>query len=1024
MEKLENQNKESKDQQKKEPPKKIDLNKFKFLIGERLIGQVMKKPNELQKNKEEPNEQENTINENTTPQLNITENDNKINETVANENNTKEQKKISSTNVRKSLKQKTTPYNLGFEILPNFVNDTRLQSSNIIIRDNPLKELILESKNYEEYLSELKQKGIKESTRETFCEGFFIASFPKKDGKVINNSEEKLLASCGHEECSKLASMKPEIIMRYPLKDTKNLELNNLAATICFPTGIKCCYSENSYPKVVEDYVTQITNQKGERYYMRTFHFYHKMKGVDFTKLYEMHPLKHHLMKFADKYLVLSENEYTKEIINDIQNNLDYCQELGFREYVYIPYCLSLISKYSYTKELGSSLKTIYRIMTKNPNELNFEINELIMYLIHSIPIPIKHMRVKFYIPYSNAKLELLCPKIDDVSIMSSKLTILFRYLSVDNIILIFRLLLSERKILFIHDDYTELTSYTDSFISLLYPFKWVHTYIPIMSDQMLKYLQTFLPFLNGIHSSLMTFVEDIFKEGDIEESDEVFLIYIRKNKIDLSSSLSKKKGKTKFSKFVQNNVLPLPFEKDLKKELKSIESSLKSVKKDSKSYNKEISLLETRMRDAFVDGFVKIFSDYEKYIGILDDDVIFNKVLFMNNITKDKTFYDEFIDCQLFQQFTQNLLKNECSYFNNKIKKAKENEKLKDKKNKKRVHRESTNEKDHVYIVKPDYLGIKENDENLIEKTLEEKYKIEQLNEEKKNRILEEIYPIEPEKYINSKCIIYLTPEKKKIKNEEDNKNKLMSMKEATILKKIRISKSILAEDELTEKQKDQIKDDIKDIVIKIFKSQIKEDTKALKNEIFRLLDKSFGREFFISLISNNNNNIISLQEHSFNFLLTIIKGTLNNILKLEETEKIIEEIVILIKSTKFFQKEVKKEKGSKNTTKNQVTIYEIMKKEIQDYSKISQDNLWKKWYDQELKKEEEQEDINIKERILIKVCEEMIDLKISKTTIKKVIDSINKSIYGEDLENYNILQKKYVNLIIKSKDISNLKN
>ena len=85
----------------------------------------MKKPNELQKNKEEPNEQENTINENTTPQLNITENDNKINETVANENNTKEQKKISSTNVRKSLKQKTTPYNLGFEILPDFVNDTR-----------------------------------------------------------------------------------------------------------------------------------------------------------------------------------------------------------------------------------------------------------------------------------------------------------------------------------------------------------------------------------------------------------------------------------------------------------------------------------------------------------------------------------------------------------------------------------------------------------------------------------------------------------------------------------------------------------------------------------------------------------------------------------------------------------------------------------------------------------------------------------------------------------------------------------
>ena len=41
--------------------------------------------------------------------------------------------------------------------------------------------------------------------------------------------------------------MKPEIIYRYPLKDTKNLELNNLSFTICFPTGIKVCYSEEEH---------------------------------------------------------------------------------------------------------------------------------------------------------------------------------------------------------------------------------------------------------------------------------------------------------------------------------------------------------------------------------------------------------------------------------------------------------------------------------------------------------------------------------------------------------------------------------------------------------------------------------------------------------------------------------------------------------------------------------------------------------------------------------------------------------
>ena len=209
-----------------------------------------------------------------------------------------------------SKKRNTLEDNFDFEI----VDDDDLFSEDC-------QTIFLESINYENYLSDLKSQGIKESPRETFCEGFFIASFPKKEGKVIEKSEN-LPAQCGHEECSRLPSMKPEIIMRYPLKDTKNLELNNLAATICFPTGIKLCYSEKQYPKKFEGYVTQITNTKGERYYMRTFHFYHKMLNMNLDKEYDLNPLKHKLKIFADNYLVLNEDEYTDDITNNIQENL------------------------------------------------------------------------------------------------------------------------------------------------------------------------------------------------------------------------------------------------------------------------------------------------------------------------------------------------------------------------------------------------------------------------------------------------------------------------------------------------------------------------------------------------------------------------------------------------------------------------------------------------------------------------------------------------------------------------------
>ena len=61
------------------------------------------------------------------------------------------------------------------------------------------------------------------------------------------------------------------------------------------------------------------------------------------------------------------------------------------------------------------------------------------------------------------------------------------------------------------------------------------------------------------------------------------------------------------------------------------------------------------------------------------------------------------------------------------------------------------------------DYLGTKENDKNIIETTLKYNYKIDKKeNPEIKKRIPEKINEINPEKYINSNWLIYLTQEKK----------------------------------------------------------------------------------------------------------------------------------------------------------------------------------------------------------------------------------------------------------------------
>ena len=998
-----NNKKSQSNEEKKYIPKKLDPDKFKLIIGQRFIGQYKMKPDEIKKeNQDIKIEKSPSLKKENNwmimPKSNFIKKDSN---NLSHKNSSKIERRQSSLSNKKPLKNKKR-LDIDFEII-NFSENRQKSKSLNASMDSYFPENTLYSINFEKYLSELKPLGKKEIPHETFCEGFFLASFPEKGGQIIENSS-KFPASCGHEECSELPSMKPDIIFRYPLVDTKNLELNNLAATICFPTGIKICYSEKEKPKQIKDYVTQITNQKGERYYMRTLHFYKKMENIIFDKKYETHSLKHQFSKIVDNYTFLREEDYTEEITNNIQKNLDFCQELGSRDIVYIPCCLCLISKYPYLSEIKKCLEAIYNILSTEQSIINFEINDLIMYLIHSIPIPDKNTRIQFYIPFcNNPKIEIICPKVDDISIMNTNYIGLFKYLSVDNIILIFRLLLSEKKILFIHDDYTELTNITNSFISLIYPFEWIHTYIPIMSDQMLKYLETFLPFLNGVHISLMNLVEQIFIESELEENEEVFLIYIKKDEINLSSSFTN--NKNKLDKYIQEVLPDLPYEKELKKELKSIEATKNQQKKE---------IHESKIRNAFINVFVKMFHDYEKYIVTLDNDVVFNKVLFMQNELNEEEnteqFYDEFIESQLFQQFTQNLPNNENSYFQRKINEFKEKENQITKSEKERMSSISINQSGITYLASP-YLLFEDKEEINIE-TILNKYTInESVDKENNTKIIDKEINIENNKYINSKCNIYLTPENKESENkektkEEEDKNKSRETKK----------------EEMNEKQLDLIKEEIKDIVIKIFKSEIESgENKSLKKKIFNNLETTAGREFFISLISNKNNKIISLQENSFLFLEEIIKGILNSVLKLQETDKLLEEIVILILSTKSFESNITI-KINENFEKQIKTIFKIMQKFFNSYNKITQKNFWKKWYDIQLKRKmkENSDEIYIKKEIIFDICSHLIYFEISKFIVKNICESINKIAFEEGSEIYEQIKKDYIDLITKTTYIS----
>ena len=133
-------------------------------------------------------------------------------------------------------------------------------------------------------------------------------------------------------------------------------------------------------------------------------------------------------------------------------------------------------------------------------------------------------------------------------------------------------------------------------------------------------------------------------------------------------------------------------------------------------------------------------------------------------------------------------------------------------------------------------------------------------------------------------------------------------------------------------------------------------------------------------------------------------------SLLNVAENDVILEQVVRLLKSLKFFAQEETGElcriiKGQKKCT---LTLWDIHRQRIQSYPKVNQANLWKKWYRINLadKKEEKDNPDTIKNTILC-ILDIMFDLELDITFIKKTIEGIMKIDLKENEEKQNeILQ------------------
>ena len=857
---------------------------------------------------------------------------------------------------------------------------------------------VLSSIDYESYLkeqNEIKNHKKEQPNRETFCSGFFITSFNIQNPIIIEKSEN-FPAPCGHRQCSFLKCMQPEILMRYPLKDTEEVEINKMSTTLCFPCGIKICYCESDKrPEKMNDYSTLLTNRKGNKLYIMTYHFYLKMKKNEFDQNCEKSPLKLKLEELDEQMKSINLKNVNQVAIKFFEE-LKLSKEFEYRNYIYIPYCLALISKYPYIQQMKESIFCIFQIIENKIINNNLELNEILMYLIHSIPIPHLNTIIKFPLPYilDNKKenknkniLTLEPPKFKDINLLNNNFCEILKIFRNKNIIRIFRLLLFEKKIIFIDNDYFRLSNVINSFLSLIYPFQWPHVYIPILTIPMMKYLETFLPFLVGVHSSFLPHIKKhLIKNSD--DNNQVYLIFIEDDKIRLSDSLRGENKKLNKTRFLHEDLINLPIWMYLTLDhlLTNIKSKMKNIpKEDIIEFNFEI-------QNAFIEIFLEMFSDYNKYIYRIGDETIFNKNIFLSKKKLfEKKFYKEFLDTQMFIQFKQDILDEGYDYF-----KLKVSERNSEEKNK-LIHTALEKTRTVVFDNQQEKTIYKINHQfkNMIKKeetiNNNENYIIRYLN-------------VENEKFDNSKCIIYLLPTLQTIETMVKDLNIIYLNSNNEIKKKRRLTE----EERKRESHNYIIEDQIKEYILKIFKSDINKDEEDFKiiNKI--LLNEPKGREFFIKLISKNLSKVVILPKYSFDVLYRLITQILSIfLLQLETSDDLYKHIVLLIKSTMNYGKEEKSKV---------VTIWDFCREKLNENGIIYDEKFWDGWYIFEINNNMNLSGIfldNVKNEVMISISKIMKELGLDKTVIVLYTNNLIKKYFGKDLDLSQKTQKDILNIL-----------
>ncbi|KAF0990896.1 hypothetical protein HZS_486 [Henneguya salminicola] len=197
---------------------------------------------------------------------------------------------------------------------------------------------------------------------------------------------------------------------------------------------------------------------------------------------------------------------FVTNVLTDAVGFHSYCTSLLYYErsntQVFVPKVLAVVSRYSYVQNYRDCLVAIFEKLRLATTKSNYHAAENIISQLIYDNYTTEPGSERFIINLGENKSVVYPPLSQTIPPTDDCVAILLKLAGIDNLIRLFGAFLLENKIVFTSKSYTYLYKCTYGLMSLIYPLKYKHIFIPILPKTASDIISVPSPFVIGIHSS------------------------------------------------------------------------------------------------------------------------------------------------------------------------------------------------------------------------------------------------------------------------------------------------------------------------------------------------------------------------------------------------------------------------------------------------------------------------------------------------------------------------------------------